>query len=235
MACACFGVRFLRDDSRSRFVEEEEDAEKRDAEGISRREKARALWKARQMIKKDLFQEDENSLSRFDIFGDVDKSRGSLFRAQLEGACRPASLKVAEERSKAGLKGDQSGNRLKRSSPWSSETVTSKWEKCNTVLAEKERKRQRSVSISRWSFATHGEKQVVTNKTMRVSSSTVDGVSLAATYKPAKSRSRSSYPNPCQSSVRGVTKPPERRPSSSRTSFRGLLDILGDRAVADEL
>lgn len=94
--------RFVRDDSRSAMhvMESGSLAAEEEEEDGTGRDKARALWKARQKFKLSLIKEDENSLSRFDIFGDREKTRGSMIRAKLEGACRGATQGSVKERSK---------------------------------------------------------------------------------------------------------------------------------------
>lgn len=211
--------------------EENEEADENDEDDANRREKARALWKTRQKTKISLFQEDENSLSRFDIFGDTDKSRSAHFRMQLENACRPVLQKDVDERSR--IDRDHRSTGVKRNDPWSSERSVPEWEKRNACFQEKQRKRQRSVSVGKWSFAAHGEKEKVPSKASKTGSSGAGNASMGSTYLARKSRSRAIAPNRNQASSSRPAKTPRRLSSKGPTSFKGLLSILGNRAETD--
>lgn len=223
--------RFLRDDSRSRNLEgDEQEKEESGDEKTAKRDKARALWKARQKSKTSLFLEDENSLSRFDIFGDADKSRSTHFREKLESACRPASLKNIDDRSKSGR--DQNNTGKKRSSPWALDASVPEWERRNASMQQRQRKRQRSVSVGKWSFATRSGKDKPHTKTARSVSSGTGGSSLGSTYQALKPRVNSVMPKRSSTTNR-VGRVPQRRPTKAPTTVRGLLKVLGGRAETD--
>lgn len=225
-------TRFLRDDSRSRFLEEEDEEKEDDEEdNTNRREKARALWKARQKTKISLFQEDENSLSRFDIFGDADKSRSAHFRMKLESACRPVSLKDLDDRPK--MSRDQWSTGVKRNTPWPSEASVPEWEKRNASIQQKQRKRQRSVSVGKWSYAAHGGKEKAPSKTSRAGSSGAGSASLGSTYQALKPRTHTVVPKRRSRASNKPGKTMQRSSSKGPTSFKGLLKVLGNRAETD--
>lgn len=211
--------------------DENEETDENDEDNSNRREKARALWKTRQKTKTSLFQEDENSLSRFDIFGDTDESRSAHFRMKLESACRPVLQKGVGERSR--IDRDHRSSGMKRNTPWSSERSVPEWEKRNACFQQKQRKRQRSVSVGKWSFAAHGEKEKVPSKASKIGPSGVGYASLGSTYLARKSRSRASALKRKQPSSAQSTKTPKRSSSEGPTSFKGLLSILGNRAETD--
>ncbi|CAN8063328.1 unnamed protein product [Agarophyton chilense] len=104
---------FQRDDSRSRII----DNINEDAEDDQKREKARALWKARQKAKA-ILQRDNDSLSKFDLFDSNSKSRSADFRQKLEKTCR---------RSSPHLQSRNENN--KRNNSWLAESTLSAWEK----------------------------------------------------------------------------------------------------------
>lgn len=207
---------------------EENSDEENGKHDVSRRDKARALWKARQKIKADLFQEDENSLSRFDIFCDADHSRSAVIRAQIQGACRPASKNIATERAVVGSEPVETSNPLKRSLPWSSgkQVVGTKRQ---SSLHDEDRKRQRSVSIGRWSFSSFSEKPDSTHKPSRASSAKAL-TSSGASYNPRKQRALSISSIRGNQSKRAIGGSSARKGTDGRTSFKGLFGALSSRA-----
>lgn len=231
-----FVYRFLRDDSRSVFIDEDDDEdEEGNVDGdtaAERKEKARALWKVRQKVKTSLFEEDENSLSRFDIFDDPDKSRGASIRTRIENACRPASTQDVTKRNDAKSKKEKKATGQKRKSAWGVGRDVPEWEKRKACMEQKARKRQRSVSVGNWSFAAHGEKQKAPVKVTKLGSSG-NSVSLGATCVTRKVRPHLPVPK------RSVSGPGMRknRPSNNSkgpTSFKGLFSILGATAKSDK-
>lgn len=233
----CLRYRFLRDDSRSRYVEEDNDEDEgNDADGLTeaeRREKARVLWKVRKKNKTSLFREDENSLSRFDIFDDPDKCRGANIRSKIESACRPVSTQDIHKRRPSKNKEDKRNGSLKRSAPWAADRSVPEWEKRKACMQQKARKRQRSVSVGKWSFAAHGERPKASNKTTKIGFSSGNSTSLGATCLTRKSRPR--LPAPRRDVKLGMGMKPNRssKPSKGPTSFKGLLSVLGEKAELD--
>lgn len=229
--CVCT-LRFLRDDSRSRFLDEGENEEQAvDADGKTakeRREKARALWKVRQKVKSSLFQEDENSLSRFDIFEDADKSRSAQIRLQIESACRPASLPEAAKRDHRISQNDKMGVGTKRKSPWVVDSVVPEWEKRKACMQQKDKKRRRSISVGNWSYTPHGEKAKPPSRSGKPGSGSSTSASLGATCVARKTRPKVSLPRSNGLPSARSAKHPEQK--KTRKSFKGLLRVLGEKA-----
>lgn len=216
---------FRRDDSKSRLMDIEED-EGDGEQAIVEREKARALWKARQKFKMKLEREDENSLSRFDLFNDSAKNRGAKIRRKLERTCRSAPVGDDGKDAKIGSAG------VKRSASSANDSGAPEWARRKACLELKERKRQRSVSVGRWSFASHGAKE-------RSGSAPIKGTG----YSGALPQTASHAAHKPRSRLGGVVMPQRVRPmrpvrpegnrvrsGNGPTSFKGLLSILGQQA-----
>lgn len=207
--------RFLRDDSKSKFAREDDEENANPEEEEGRRDKARALWRARQKFKDCVQQEDDNSLSRFDLFKDRDDNRSQEIRQRLERAIRPASKRDDEDKGK------------KRKSPWAQpESTVPEWKRRRACLEEKERKRAHAVSVGRWSFSSHAKKEGKAEKRDQGDGKKVKQT-LGASHIVRKNRRRE-MPAP--------RKPPSRagvqtsKPKKGPTTFKGLLSILGQQA-----
>lgn len=197
--------RFLRDDSKSKVIDVDEDDDVGDE---TTREKARALWKARQKFRTELRERDEsNSLSRFDLFSDT-KNRSADIRSRLERSCRPAPLRDVTNVDKR--------KKRKRELP--------EWAWRKEILAQKEQKRRRAVSVGNWSFVMHGKREEAEVK------KTSARPSLGAAHLTKRSRTRKAATPP-------RTRPPAAsvpRRSKGATSFKGLLSVLGNQASVEQ-
>lgn len=199
---------FLRDDSKSRMVEE--DVEQTEEE----QQKSRALWKTRQKIKMQRDMEDENSLSKLDMFKDCDEHRSTEIRLRLETSCRPP---VREEKKPK-----------KRSFAWASEEP--EWTKRRRIMLEQQRKRAKAVSMSSWSFQRYGEQKKPPTKPPRKGSRAKPSVTPSYTVR----RKRTVVTEKVEIKARVNKKPNTHSSSRGPTSFRGLLSILGKQATAEK-
>eukprot|EP00178_Gracilaria_changii_P002275 TRINITY_DN13351_c0_g1_i6.p4 TRINITY_DN13351_c0_g1~~TRINITY_DN13351_c0_g1_i6.p4 ORF type:complete len:575 (+),score=122.78 TRINITY_DN13351_c0_g1_i6:28-1725(+) len=204
---------FQRDDSRSKVVDDIEE----DSDHDQKREKARALWKARQKAKA-MRQQDTDSLSRFDLFDDQSVSRSADIRQKLEKACRRVSSKPL-----------QNEVNKKRKNPWSTDSTLSDWEKRRKSVLSVAVKKRKGVPVSNWSFAVHGHQDKTSKKNVRQSNP-----SLGASFVHSRSRSRHV---PVKEAHSTASLPPRKvSQASSRgpTSFKGLLTLLGKSAQTAE-
>lgn len=204
--------RFLRDDSKSRVLNDLEE----DAENGQKREKARLLWKARQKAKAIRQRQDNDSLSRFDFLDKGAVTCSADIRHRLENACRRASAQP---------RGDETGK--KRKASWLKDSSTlSNWEKRRKSLQEVAAKKRKGVAVSNWSFASHGKAEKAPSKPVRTSTP-----SLGASFVHSKSRSRHTPIN--NAGRQAASAPPRPVPGHNRrgpTSFKGLLTLLGKPA-----
>ena len=200
---------FVRNDTRSRYVEE--DVELTEEEKL----KARALWKTRKKLKMQLEMEDENSLSRLDLFKDIDENRSTELRLKLESATRQPAK---EDESK----------QPKRRFAWANQQP--EWIKRRRVLEEKQRRRTSSVSVSKWTFDQVREKKQSTKPRSNSSNKPLT-LSLGPTHvSRRKHRSVVSEKVHISSAMKPRRQGSSRRPSS----FRGILGILGKQATAEK-
>jgi len=221
----------LRDDSRSKYLEAEDaELERSPKDAEERREKARALWKARQKFKTRFAVEDDNSLSRFDIFKDSDKNRSNHLRMRFESACRPASKRDLKFRDS-----DKSDKKKSDVSKLGSTTFCApEWEKRKACTEQREKRRRHGVSVGKWSFTSHGgiDDRSVGKGPLQSSGS----VSLGSSFLVRKKRLRSDVGNsqPIRPPISAASRSAKRgRSSKGATSFKGLLSILDERAKAD--
>lgn len=215
----------MKDDSNSKFFEE--DADDDEDEKITRmsRMKARALWRVRQKTKMKLREDDGASLSRFSLLIDSESSRSEAIRAKLESSCRPART----ERGGTGeLENGQKDDRLlgKRRTQSHLPDDQPTWAKRQACLDKKNEKRKHAVAVGKWSFSCHGDK-VKTNNPKPKSSSASIGPSFTACKDRSKSGSVRSRP------IVKPKPPRSKRSQQAPTNFKGLLSLLGQQAQTD--
>lgn len=205
----------------------DDDAEKEDEEGEDgneRREKARALWKARQQFKAQLGAGDSNSLSHFDLFAEKtdeakvedkkSESRARAIRKRLENASRPVASEVLEEEP-----GKPTRNIGKRDAP--------DWREHQAAREEKERKRRRAVSMGSWSYTERGSRSRPSLRSGKAGGSSVGTVSGFG-YTVRKGRKQGERVAPRAGGMSSIRKP-AKRSTDAPTSFTGLLGLINKR------
>lgn len=217
--------RFRRDDSTSKVLDDEVCKENDD---IGKREQQRALWKARLRKRQEFEDQDENSLSHFDLFKSGTKSRNADIRKKIENACRSgtANPHVDVDKIKERIKGG-----LKRLAVETDETH--EWLKQKTYLERRQQKRQRAISVAKWSFDARKGSDKPQPKSSKGSSNA--HTSLGASHLIRKNRTVEirHVSTVVESTNNGSTRSKGNRRSKPPASFKGLLSILGQQAQAD--
>lgn len=151
------------------------------------------------------------------------KTRHEDIRRKIENACRSSAADIYAETEK---KSDRTKG-LKRLSADRDETH--EWLKQKAYLERRQHKRQRAISVAKWSFEGRKQsdkpqprfsKHVSLGASHLVRKNRTVGISCAAVVAEGSK-------NMCAktSNAKGRSKPP--------TSFQGLLSILGQQAQAD--
>lgn len=195
----------------------------------NKREQQRALWRARQKKRQEFEDKDENSLSHFDLFKSASKSRHDNIRRKIENACRSgtANPHVVADKNKERNRGG-----LKR--PIFESDETHEWLKQKIHLERRQQKRQRAISVAKWSFDERKECSKPKAKLSKGSSGV--HISLGASHLIRKNREvGTQHVSAVVERTKTVRAKPNAGHKRSRppASFKGLLSILGQQAQAD--